>query len=86
MAETPEEIRAARAIEDRAIELGDERGKLDDRLGKNTEEIVTLLREWEEAPSGIALERLASLVGVSRQTLYRWRDVIARLKADAAEE
>jgi len=74
MAEIPRDIQATRAIEDRSIELGDERGRLENELAANTTAIVALLREWADAGSPIPLDRLASLVGVSRQTLYRWRD------------
>jgi hypothetical protein len=66
------EILARRAIEDRAIALGDQRGELEDRLAENTTAILDLLRDWEG--SGIPLDRLASLVGVSRQTLHHWRE------------
>ncbi len=85
MTDTHAEIEIRRSIEDRAIALGDERGRLDDQLSKNIDEILALMREWEEADQPIPFDRLASLVGVSRQTLYRWRDVAARLRAEAAE-
>jgi DNA invertase Pin-like site-specific DNA recombinase len=74
-----QQIQAQRAIEDQAIKLGDERGDLEDRLAANTTSIVNLLREQEG--SGIPFDRLASLVGVSRQTLYRWQEVARRLTA-----
>jgi hypothetical protein len=71
MSKQEAELRHRREIEDRAIALGDERTELDDQLGANTTAIVELLRDWEG--SGIPFEHLASLVGVSRQTLYRWQ-------------
>jgi hypothetical protein len=71
---TPNDIRLQRAIEDRAIALGVERARLEELLEKNTGAVGALVREWEKAGSPIPFERLATLVGVSRQTLYRWRE------------
>jgi hypothetical protein len=71
---TPRDIQLQRAIEDRAIALGVERARLEELLANNTGAVGSLVREWEKAGSPIPFERLASLVGVSRQTLYRWRE------------
>jgi hypothetical protein len=60
-----------RAIEDRAMELGAERGELKSRLAENTSAITRLLHEGIDH---IPLDRFARLVGVGRATLYRWRD------------
>ena len=78
-----EDLQHQREIEDRAIALGDERNALDDQLGKNTTAIIELLRDWEG--SGIPFDRLASLVGVSRQTLYRWQGASALLRGEQAD-
>jgi DNA invertase Pin-like site-specific DNA recombinase len=74
------DIQRTRDIEDRAIALGDERGRLEDTLAANTTAIVELLRDWQG--SGIPFDRIASLVGVSRQTLYRWQEVTRRLRSE----
>ena len=71
-------------LEDRAIALGEERGQLEDRLAANTTAIVELLRDWQG--SGLPFDRLASLVGVSRQTLYRWQGAVERLRTPSSAQ
>ena len=83
MASLPPDMQARREIEDRALELGAERAGLEDRLGTNTEQIGDLLSKALE--TGVPVEHYSRMVGVSRQTLYRWQGVIARLRADAQE-
>lgn len=71
------DMQARRAIEDRAIALGNERRALDSNLAVNTQAIIDLLRDAQGA--GIPYEHLAEMVGVSRQTLHRWREVARKL-------
>ena len=78
MPDLSQDLQATRAIEDRLVALGAERTKLEARLGENLEAIVDEIPAATEA--GIAFDRIAHLVGVSRQTLYRWRDVLAKLR------
>lgn len=66
-------IEARRKLEDWAFQLGEERRQLDGQLDSNTKSIIQLLPQAIEA--GIPLDQLAMMVGVSRQTLYRWREV-----------
>jgi transcriptional regulator GlxA family with amidase domain len=76
--ELPPELRARmavdarRKIEDWAFKLGEERRQLDGQLDANTGQIINLIPQAIEV--GIPLDQLASIVGVSRQTLHRWRD------------
>jgi hypothetical protein len=70
-----EKVRRRRFIEDHAIELGAERVRLEEQLTNNTGDIIDRMRDAAEA--GIPLDTYAKLVGVSRQTLYRWRDAAA---------
>ena len=71
-------------IETLAVEAGEQRAKLDDELAANTQWIIDLMPQAMEA--GIPFDTFAKLVGVSRQTLYRWREVAARLRAEADEK
>jgi hypothetical protein len=66
-------------IETLAVEAGEERAKLDDQFAVNTQWIMDLMPKAHEA--GIPLDTFAKLVGVSRQTLYRWREVASRLQS-----
>jgi hypothetical protein len=77
-------VQAQRDVEDQAIKLGRERGRLEDRLSTTIEEAVDLMGEAERA--GVPIERLAALIQVDRTTLYRWRDSVAILRADRAEQ
>jgi hypothetical protein len=74
----PPGIEVKRGIEDRAIALGVRRQELAAEMTANTQGIIDLLRDAEGA--GIPYEHLSQLLGVSRQTLFRWREVAARLK------
>jgi DNA-binding XRE family transcriptional regulator len=75
MTDLPPKMQARRAIEDRAVQLGTERRNLSGRLEANTHAIMQLLRDTEG--TGVTYDYLAHLTGVSRQTLYRWRDEVA---------
>jgi hypothetical protein len=70
-------INKRHGIETLAVEAGEKRAKLDDELAVNTQWIIDLMPKALEA--GIPLDTFAKLVGVSRQTLYRWREVVRRL-------
>ena len=61
-----------RATEDRALELGAERAELRRRLRENTTAITALCGTAVEL--GITVQHFARLVGVRRQSLYRWRE------------
>jgi hypothetical protein len=78
MPDLSQDLQATRAVEDRLVALGAERTRLEARLGENLEAIVDEIPVATDA--GIPFDRIAHLVGVSRQTLYRWRDVLARLR------
>ena len=58
--------------EDRAARLGAERRELDGRIEANTRAVVELLKDAEG--TGVSYDQLAQLIGVSRQTLYHWRE------------
>ncbi len=73
MSALPPNIQARRTIEDRAAQLGAKRTKIQARLAANTQAMVELLGEARGA--GIPLEQLAALLGVSRQTLFNWREL-----------
>jgi hypothetical protein len=72
MVDLPPDIQARRSIEDRAIKLGAERRSLEAQLAQNTEAIKKLLGEVLAAR--VPLEGFAQMVGVTRQTLYHWRN------------
>ncbi len=73
------ETQARRAVEDEAIRLGAERADLDNKLADNTEATIDLMHE--ALAVGIGFDQLARMVGVSRQTLHRWRNVEAKRNA-----
>ncbi|MGD0197556.1 MAG: helix-turn-helix domain-containing protein [Solirubrobacteraceae bacterium] len=79
MTNLPPDIEARRAIEDELIRLGSERSRLEAEAGANLEAIVDVVPRATEA--GIPLDEVARLVGVSRQTLHRWRGSLERLKS-----
>jgi hypothetical protein len=64
-------------IERIALEEGEKRARYEDELAATTQCIIELMPDALEA--GIPLDTYAKLVGVSRQTLYRWRDAVSRL-------
>jgi transcriptional regulator GlxA family with amidase domain len=78
MTNIPTDIQARREVEDRAIKLGEERLDLENREAANIEAVIDLIPEATDA--GIPFDHLAKLVGVSRQTLYRWQEVARRLR------
>jgi hypothetical protein len=75
MTNIPPDIQAKRAIEDRALTLGNERRGFEAGLAANSHLIMDLLRDAEG--SGVPLDHIAQLVGVSRQTLHRWRNEVS---------
>jgi hypothetical protein len=84
MNELPSDLQAQRDFEDQTLKLGKERDALETKLGNNLEQIVDLL---EMAPEhGVSMERFATLIGVRRQQLYRWRDSIAILRREAEDD
>jgi DNA-binding FadR family transcriptional regulator len=76
MSNLPPYIQARRAIEDRAAQLGAERRELDGRTEANVRAVIDLLHEADG--TGVSYDQLAQLIGVSRQTLYHWREAVAR--------
>jgi hypothetical protein len=73
MTEIPPDLQARRAVEDELVQLGSERNRLESELASNIEAIVAAIPNATEA--GIPFDGVARLVGVSRQTLYRWQEV-----------
>ena len=82
--ELPLDVLARRAVEDRAISLGNERADLEGRLARIIEEVVDLMAEAEA--NGVPIGRLAELVQVERSTIYRWRGSMQTLRANLAEQ
>lgn len=80
----PPGVQARRAVEDKAIKLGNERTRLERRLAEIIDDAVELMSEAER--NGVSIERLAEFIQISRPTLYRWRDSVAILRADRAEQ
>ena len=80
MTEIPPDIQARRAIEDEALRLGHQRSQLGAAMAANTHEIIELLRKPEHG--AIPLDHLGQLLGVSRQSLYRWRETAQEIPAD----
>jgi hypothetical protein len=77
---TPPQLQARRSIEDRAVQLGTERAAIAQRNAENTWAIIELLRDPQHAL--VPLDHLASMLGVSRQSLYRWREIGQKIPAD----
>src|SRR5579862_402764 len=77
MSDATRQLQATRAVEDRAAKLGAKRRECESTLNRNTHKIIDLLRDSRS--SGVPLRRLAALLGVSRQTLYRWLEVAAQI-------
>ena len=78
MAQQPQDLHARREIEDRIIKLGERRRQLQGKVDKNTQNIVDVLPEALRA--GIPFDGVAKLIGVPRQTLYRWRAATAYVR------
>jgi hypothetical protein len=83
VAALPTSIKARRDLEDRAAELGAKRAKLQARLESNTSAMTALVGRAEG--SGIPYEQLAALLGVSRQTLFNWREAARARETSEAE-
>jgi transcriptional regulator GlxA family with amidase domain len=79
MSDLISEIQARRTIEDEAIRLGAERADLDNKLAGNMQATMDLMHQ--ALAVGIGIDQLARMVGVSRQTLHRWRNVAAKRNA-----
>jgi hypothetical protein len=79
MSNLPPDIQARRTIEDRAATLGAERRGFEVGLTANTHQIIDLLRDADGV--GIPQEQLAQLLGVSRQSIYNWREIAAQIPA-----
>jgi hypothetical protein len=73
-----EKLAKRHGIEMLAAAEGEKRKQAADELASTTQTIIELMPMAVQA--GIPHETLANLVGVSRQTLYRWRDEIAKVK------
>jgi hypothetical protein len=58
--------------EEYADQLGRERREAESELAASTQAIIDELPKAQEA--GVPLDTFAKLVGVSRQTLYHWRE------------
>ena len=78
MPDLPEGVRSRRAIEDRLADLGAERSRILLEDGRNLEAIVDTIPDATAV--GLSFEAIANLVGVSRQTLYRWQGMLAKLR------
>jgi hypothetical protein len=72
----PSDVKARRALEDKAIMLGNERTRLERRLEEIIEEAVGLMAQADRR--SVSVDRLAELIRIDRTTLYRWRDMAAR--------
>jgi hypothetical protein len=79
MATEPQDLQGRRAVEDRIIKLGERRRQLQGKIDKNTQNIVDVVPEALQA--GIPFDGIAKLIGVPRQTLYRWRDAAVYLRS-----
>jgi hypothetical protein len=84
MTDLPSDLQARRTVEDELARLGADRKRLEAEEERNIEAIVAALPEAID--TGIPFEGIANLVGVSRQTLYRWQAVAQQLRRDAEEE
>jgi|GEM_PF-3635382 len=77
MPDLSEDLKAQRAIEDRLIKLGTEREGLLAKTSDNIQAITDTIGVALDA--GLTIERVAQLVRVSRQTLYRWKEGAIRV-------
>ena len=78
----PSRLQAKREVEDQAIKLGEERRELDERVAANIQAVIDVLPKAADA--GVPFDHIATMVGVSRQTLYRWRDAVEIKRATKA--
>jgi hypothetical protein len=78
MTDLKQDLQATRAVEDELIRLGSERSRLERQLGVNLEQIVDAIPE--ATALRISFDHIAGLVGVSRQTLYRWQRSLSTLR------
>ena len=75
-----EKLEKRQGTERIAVETGEARARAQDELRSNMQFVVEELMP-RAAEQDIPLDRLAELLGVSRQTLYRWRDELAAMKS-----
>jgi hypothetical protein len=78
MAQIPPDLQARRTTEDELVQLGSERNRLEGEQTSNIKAIVVAIPKAIE--TGIPFDGVAKLVGVSRQTLYRWQHLQTDLK------
>ncbi len=71
---TQERLQKKQNCETLAAEAGVQRADLEAKLIANTQWVIDMIPKAAEA--GIPFDTFAGLVGVSRQTLYRWRDTV----------
>jgi transcriptional regulator GlxA family with amidase domain len=77
MSNSAKDLQATRAIEDKLVQLGQQRHEIERSTSDNIQAITDTMTEAIAA--GLPVERIAGLVGVSRQTLYRWREGAVRM-------
>ncbi len=80
---TAERLHKRQGIERLIVEEGERRARLEDELLVNQQSIMDRLKE--ALAVGIPFDTVAKLVGVSRQTLYRWQEVARRLHAEGLD-
>jgi DNA invertase Pin-like site-specific DNA recombinase len=70
-------LRRRAGIEDIVRDLGEQRSRLTDDLASVEQTMREIVLDALEA--GVPLDTYAKLVGVSRPTVYRWRDDALKL-------
>jgi len=68
-------------LEQLALKTGQDHAQLADDLASSRQFIAEELLP-KAAEAGIPFDALAKLLGISRQTLYRWQDVDRRRRAE----
>jgi DNA invertase Pin-like site-specific DNA recombinase len=68
----PRDIKAQRDVEDRAAQLGVQRAALNIKSAENSAAVKELLPD--ALATGVPMETIARLTGISRQTLHQWRN------------